>query len=251
MDKKPVWFIIGDKLIWPLVGMGLKSIHKQAYPSPDLGVIPYLALCHHAGCLQASMYANEKGKHSTAVCLIRQSVESLTVVEIGLQDSDWSSPILESWKSGKKTQGQLRQALERNIWPKYGKGLWDENWSEFYGNLARAVQPYSHYTPELQGWQYMVADYDGGSKFTAVIGLETYDAVQATRVTLLHILLTWMLGRILLVYGKNKDVIGEKGKIERLGDALSESKLLEPKHDWGTQLAPHLLLKPGHVWMDE
>ncbi len=50
----------------------------------------------------------------------------------------------------------------------------------------------------------MVAYYDGGSKFTAVIGLETYDPVQATRVTLLHILLTWMLGRILLAHGKTE-----------------------------------------------
>jgi len=28
----------------------------------------------------------------------------------------------------------------------YGTGLWDEPWSDFYGNLARAVQPYAHYT---------------------------------------------------------------------------------------------------------
>lgn len=55
--------------------------------------------------------------------------------------------------------------------------MWDEPWSEFYGNLARAVQPYARYTPELQGWQFATTDYEGGTEFTATYGLETYDAM--------------------------------------------------------------------------
>lgn len=121
-------------------------------------------------------------------------------------------------------------------------------WAEFYGNLARAVQPYAHYTSELQGWQFSTVAYDGGKDFIATFGLETYDALQATRITLFHMLLTYMLGRILLIHGKNTDVMAKRGDILKLGRALGSSKLLFERGEWWSQLAPHMLFKPGHDW---
>jgi len=44
---------------------------------------------------------------------------------------------------------------------------------------------------------------EGGHRFVAMHGLETSDALQVTRITLFHMLLTWMLGRILLAHGCN------------------------------------------------
>ena len=198
-----------------------------AQPSAiDLQSLAELALCHHAGCLESSSYANRRGKHSAAICLVRQSVEALTIVEVGLQQPHFAEPLLLAWKAGKKTQGDMRKALERDIWPGYGTGLWDESWAEFYGNLARAVQPYAHYTQRLQGWQFATVDYDGGHEFTATFGLETYDALRATRITLFHMLLTWMLGRVLLTHGQNPDVLQRRESILALGRALGASKLL-------------------------
>jgi hypothetical protein len=182
---------------------------------------------------------------------VRQSVEALTIAEIGLQPTEFAEPLLVAWNSGKKSQGELRKALEKDVWPSYGTGLWDESWAEFYGNMARAVQPYAHYTPELQGWQFSAVAYDGGKSFVASTGLETYDDLLATRVTLFHVLLTWMLGRILLAHGRNPDVLMRDAEILRLGREIGKSKLLVERGDWWMQFAPHMLFKPGEDWRDE
>jgi hypothetical protein len=245
---QPQWFQLGDKLMWPLIGMGIASTRKQHFSSYDYDVMADLALCHHAGCLEASNEINRRGKHSAAICLVRQSVEALTIAEIGLQDASFAEPLLRGWKKGKKSHGELRRALEREIWPRYGAGLWDEPWAEFYGNLARAIQPYAHYTTELQGWQFATVLDDGGESFITQHGLGTYDALQATRITFFHMLLTWMLGRILLAHGKNNDVEDRRQDILKLGKALGESKLLFKRGKWWSQFAPHMRFKPGHDW---
>jgi len=244
------WFSIGDELLWPLIGMGVATTRAHHLPTLDLQVLPELALCHHAGCIEASSHINRRGKHSAAICLVRQSVEALTITEIGLQGAEFAEPLLAGWKEGKKSHGELRKALEKDVWPTYGTGLWDESWSEFYSNLARAVQPYAHYTPELQGWQFTTLAYNGGREFIAKTGLETYDPLQATRITLFHMLLTWMLGRILPAHGKNPDVLQRRESITRLGNALGSSKLLFQRGEWWTQLAPHMMFVPGHDWKD-
>jgi hypothetical protein len=250
-EERPRWFVLGDQLMWPLVGMGCTSARDHRLSTPDLQSLAELAICHHGGCLEASNHANRRGKHSASICLVRQSVEALTIAEIGLQAPSFAEPLLLGWKEGKKSHGELRKALEKDVWPTYGTGLWDESWTEFYGNLARAVQPYAHYTSELQGWQFVTVDYEGGKEFTAMFGLETYDPLQATRITLFHMLLTYMLGRILLSHGGNPEVVSRRAEILELGRALGSSKLLFQRGEWWAQLAPHMLFKPGHDWRQD
>jgi hypothetical protein len=254
--KDPTWFRIGNGLIWPLIGMGV-AVARSVGLSAELKPIPELAICHHAGCVEAAGYANQRGKHSAAMSLVRQSLEALTVAEIGLQDPTFAEPLLAAWKKGKKSQGELRKALEQKIWPEYGVGLWDELWTEFHKNLAQAVQPYAHYSPELQGWQFatLSVDYDEKSALNVsaieMAGLETYDPLKATRITFFHMLLTWMLGRILLAEGRSRDVMARRQEIVRLGRALGASKLLFRRADWWAQFTPNLWFKPGRDWMDE
>jgi hypothetical protein len=250
-EKQPEWFELGDALMWPLMGMAVATCRGHKLSTLDLQSLGELAVSHHAGCLEASGFANKRGKHSAALCLIRQSVEALSIAEVALQEPAFAEPLLGDWKDGKKSHGELRKSLEKCIWPRYGVGLWSEPWSAFYANLARAVQPYAHYTPELQGWQFSTLSYDGGKSFVASYGLETYDPLLATRITLLHMLLTWMLGRILVAHGQNKDVAERHKDIVRLGKALASSKLLFREGDWGAQLAPHMLFKPGHKRRDD
>lgn len=250
-ERKPRWFELGDQLMWPFIRMGVAAARGHRLSTLDLDNMAELAICHHAGCLEASGYANRCGKHSAAICLVRQSVEALTIAEIGLQNPEFAEPLLLDWREGKKPHGELRKALEQEIWPNYGKGLWDEPWAEFCGNLARAVQPYAHYTSELQGWQYATVAHAGGRRYIVMTGLETYDPLRATRITLLHILLTWMLGRILLAHGGNADVLERREQIVELGQALGRSKLLFQRGEWSTQLVPHMLFKPGIDWRDD
>jgi hypothetical protein len=248
---QPEWFVIGDALLWPLVGMAASACRCNVLSNPDLSALGELAIFHHAGCLEASASINRRGKHSVAIGLVRQSVEALSIAEVALQDPAFAEPTLAAWKDGKKSQGDIRKALEQTVWSSYGKGLWSEPWQEFYANLARAVQPYAHYTPELQGWQFADRAHTGGTTFVAELGFEAYDPLKATRITLLHMLLTWMLGRILLAHGRYAPAMEKRQEVLRLGASLANSKLLFRGGNWGDQLAPHMLFKPGHTWRDD
>jgi hypothetical protein len=102
-EKQPEWFKIGDALLWPLIGIGVATARAHRLPTLDLQPLAELALCHHAGCMEASNHINRRGKHSAAICLVRQSVEALTIAEIGLQTAEFAEPLLAAWKDGKKS----------------------------------------------------------------------------------------------------------------------------------------------------
>ena len=250
-EEEPLWFKLGDGLLWPVLGMAASSCRDVNLSTPDLRSLGELSIWHHAGCLETSIHANKRGKHSAALCLVRQSIEALSIAEVALQSPEWAESLLIAWKEKRKSHGEIRKLLEKDIWPRYGSGLWSESWSEFYGNLSRAVQDYAHYTPELQGWQFTTLVHDGERNAIVTFGPDTYDSLLATRVTLLHMLLTWMLGRILLAHGQNSHAAERHQDIVRLGQALGSSKLLFRNGDWGSQLAPHMLFKRGHTWRDD
>lgn len=238
-------------MLGPVLAIGLDRKNFSHLSNPDLQAMPYLAVCHVANAVKASALSNEQGMHSVAVCLVRQCVEAITIFEIGLQDRSFTEPLLMAWKEGSKSQGELRRSLENHVWTSYGTGLWEELWAEFFGNLARSVQPYAHYTPELQGWQFATVNYSGGHEFTVMVGPGTYDALQASRVTLLHCLVGWAMARVLLASKRNSGIRQWSVEIDELGRALAKSKLLFHRADWGAQLAPHMLFLPGHDWTDE
>ena len=155
MANKPRWFTLGEELTGTAIREALTITHDLTVPDLQVKPIPYMSACHLNACLSLSIESNLKGWHSVAVSLLLQSVEALTILEIGLQDPNYAVPLLHAWAEGSKSQGELRKSLAKSIWPSYGTGLWDETWSEYFGNLARAVQPYAHYSPELQGWQWV------------------------------------------------------------------------------------------------
>ena len=67
-EKQPEWFKIGDALLWPLIGIGVATARAHRLPTLDLQPLAELALCHHAGCMEASNHINRRGKHSAAIC---------------------------------------------------------------------------------------------------------------------------------------------------------------------------------------
>jgi hypothetical protein len=130
-------------------------------------------------------------------------------------------------------------------------GLWDEPWADFFGNLARAVQPYAHYSPQLLGWQMAFHGYGGGNRFLVKVGPAAYDALKASRIALLHALVIWTLARLLLQNSQLPDVSDLAAAVSALGNALASSKLLFKSKNWADELAPHVLFKPGHDWQDD
>ena len=251
MTAKPRWLELGEQLLVPILALAQKSLDKPwATGEYDISQIAKLAIFHLAASLDSSLDANEKGRHAVGISLTRQCIEALTLIDVGLQDEAFAVPLLQRWRDGTKSSGELRQELEKKVWPNYGNGLWDEPWSEYFGNLSRAVQPYAHVSRELLEWQWAVIESDlRDQKFTVVIG--RYDPLKASRITLLCVLVGWTLGRLLLANRSGSELNVISLEIQELGRELGRSKLLMKKKDWWLELLPNMFFKEGIDWRDE
>lgn len=178
-----------------------------------------------------------------AVSLIRQCIEAITVMELGLIENKIGEKLINDWRGGMK-QGTLRGHLEEQVWSEYGDGIWEEAWPKYFASLAGAVQDYSHYSPALQGWQMIVDDEahlkemsDGMLMAKLRYGFDTYDAGKAIRITLLHILIGWTIGRIAEANGYSSEANSQA--LAHLRESLADSSILAfAKHDWAHQFWP-------------
>jgi hypothetical protein len=255
-----LWSRLGEELLLPLTQAALAELdpqRTQATGELNLRAIPYLATLHLLDCMAVSVQANACGRHAVAICLARQCVEALTLLDVGCQPHAYAAELLSAWEAGRMTQGQLRARLEKDVWLRYGHGLWEEPWQNFFANLARAVQPYAHYSPELKNWQFSILDYElaphqlKGNVVKPVlvaVGPNTYDRLKGTRVMLLLSLILWTLGRLLVANGRAGDL---SQRVMEFGTALGSSSLLFERGDWGSQLVPHMFFKKEAGWRGE
>ncbi|MEA2585834.1 MAG: hypothetical protein QOF33_3919 [Thermomicrobiales bacterium] len=250
VQQQPKWLRLTEQLLDPIACAGGDLLDPTTAADPDVAAVPYCALIHLVDCLQTIDLVNKQGKHSVAVCLLRQGIEAMTLIDLGLQDESFSYPLLQEWKSDSKSQGQIRATLEQHVWPGYGTGLWQESWADYFGNLARSAQPYAHYTEKLLGWQLGAFGFDGDKRFFATMGPNNYDPMKASRITLLISLTGWTLARLLLTCGRSPVVSGYAKAIHDWGAALATSNLLFHEEDWGKQLVPHVLFRTGCDWRD-
>jgi hypothetical protein len=167
-------------------------------------------------------------------------VESLTIVDLGFCGSDHAEDLLRGWIDGNKSQGEIRKWMEQELWPRYGVGLWSEPWAAFFASLAKAVQPYSHYSSELMSWQPSIegaTEHGDAFLLLAKIAVKNYDCTRATRITLLHSILVWALMRLLEVHQIGAPVAPEA--VRQLGASLGSSEYLEARvTDWSRQFWP-------------
>ncbi len=248
-DLPPMWYRQGQRLFWELPKYSFDTASGCKDLPLDIATTAVCASIHFIHCLNLSVEANQKGQHAVSIALVRQCVEALGVIELGvLKDRNVSAALLQAWKSDQKTAGALRKDLERAAWPIYGKGVWNESWAEYYSEFCKAVQPFAHYSAPLQGWQFAIeersATEKGGDIFLlARIGLDTYEANKATRITLLQCLLIWTMGRILMA---NVDKFPFSDEIKRLGQALaSATELSQGRESWAVQFWAHEFDRPN------
>lgn len=239
MNKLPKWFEIGDKLIKDISDVALIQADNLSDLESDKKVSIQCSVYHYIQCLMLSIETNRIGNHAIALSTIRQSVEALTLIECGfLRNRELSNELIDAWISGRKTSGAIRNKLEQNIWPDYTKSLWGRNWAESYNEFCKSVQPYAHYSRELQGWQLAVDDNakmnsNGNYVLDAKFGFNTYDSSKATRLTLFHILLSWTLGKIII---NNIDMPALKKQLDQLQEALElADELGKGKLSWAQQ----------------
>lgn len=255
LDNAPEWFTIGAPLMWNVIGAGAQAAHSFSAPDPNLSSIPSAAVWFLGDAMALSVDVNKKGKHAHAMMLNRCCLESLTIAELGFLGPSGLS-LLNDWQTGKKSQGEIRKALAQTSWTKYRAGIWGETWIDFMSQLCKAVQPYSHYTPDLMEWQRAVMhevpaqEKDGKLTLLMKIGPDTYDKEKATAITLYQCVIVWALGRILMEHALLESSMSSS--VTDLGQALAIEPILAKRHqDWSFIFWPHTFTVPRTASRDE
>ncbi len=237
--KTPEWFEISEEAA-PLVMRRIADVVSDIQISPQVRSAPMLAHWFVLDTLLLANQANRDGMHANALAQTRQCMEAISIIELGVCGHPEAESILLKWDSDDLTPGKLRAWLQLNVWPQYGNGLWNESWSAFMREFAGAIQPYAHYGRSLAQWQLRLHRFYDASKpnadSQAIIEMRprAYDAQKATRITLFHALLSYVLGRIWLA--ANPTDMEFATLIARLGGALSKSRYLDGHQtNWSQQ----------------
>jgi hypothetical protein len=235
----PEWFTISEKATSQVMER-IAAVVSANEMCPQVKFAPMLAHWFVLDTLLLANQANRDGMHSNALTLIRQCVEAISVIELGICGHPDAEVTLKKWDADNLNPGKLRAWLQANVWPKYGSGLWTEPWFTFMGEFAGAVQPYAHYGRSLAQWQLRLHRLDAPNTpegdIQAIIEMKprAYDAQKATRITLFHALLTYALGRIWMA--THRDDVEFAALITRLGVALGKSRYLDGHQtDWSQQ----------------
>ena len=217
---------------------------------------PMLAYWFMHDALFLADVANRGGMHANALALTRQCIEAIGVVELGICGHTGAEAALKKWEEDRLEAGKLRAWLENNVWQGYGSGLWNEPWATFMREFAKATQPYAHYGRNLAQWQLRLGRVcdasDPGAKLMMTLEMEprAYDSQKATRITLYHILLTYVLGRVWMAANRGDSEFDDL--MGRLGSALGKSHYLDGHAtDWGQQFWAILWASDGRASLSE
>jgi hypothetical protein len=231
----------------------LKDMQDRRRQSDDFDWAPALAAHHLRVSMGTAHLTNASGIHAVSLSLTRQAFEALMVIDVGLISTDPARAALGRWYAGKISAGELRMWLAENAWPVGSlQGLWHEPWSQFVMQLSRALQPYSHFTPDLLQWNFnQVAPLDRDGKFVVAIGVDHVDQSRVVRLGILRGVLLWMLGNVIAQYADaDPDEVGG-WDLPTLATTLKSSGWLISESDWGDNLIPHLMDRPGPLDRDE
>ena len=124
----PEWFLIHEEVL-PHVMKRVAASVSELNLSLQVRSAPMMAHWFLLDSFVLARKANEQGMHANALALLRQCVEALSVIELGLCAHPEQESILLRWDDDKLNPGKLRAWLELNIWPRYGTGLWSEPWA--------------------------------------------------------------------------------------------------------------------------
>ncbi len=248
----PEWFTLSEEATRETMKRISDAVTNVNLPL-QVQMVPRKAHWFMLDSLYLANLANREGMHANALSNTRQCIEALSILELGLSQNPKAHDLLLNWEGDKVSSGGLRKWLEANQWNSYGTGLWDESWSMFMGKLARAIQPYAHYSSRLSQWQERNLGLDqsgnnGSDSLTAYIEVapRAYDPQKATRITLYHALLTFALARIWLSANPSSDN-SFADLTERLRLALGKSKYLDGHQtDWDNQFWAFLFFRDGN-----
>jgi hypothetical protein len=244
----PEWFSLGEKATPETMKRIAASVEGLSLPLQ----VKHLPLQAHWFVLDSLLLANQanrEGMHANALSLTRQCIEAISIIETGICGHPAAPSILMQWDEDSLTPGGMRKWLSENVWTGYGSGLWSEPWADFMGKLAKAIQPYAHYSSQLAKWQLRLhapkSAADGEQTLLIEYAPRAYDAQKATRITLLHAILTFALARIWMAHTKAPDPEFST-LIDQLRVALGRSQYLDGHGtDWEQQFWATVWSKQG------
>jgi hypothetical protein len=249
MAASPEWFARAEEATPEVMGRIALAASANSM-SLQVRFLPQKAHWFLLDSLLLANRANREGMHANALSLTRQCFEAISVLELGLCEHREAESILIKWEADEMSPGKLRAWLEANVWPAYGTGLWTESWSIFMRQFAAALQPYAHYSTMLSQWQDQLLPDSGQDQSHKLlkIGPRAYDSQKATRITLMHAILTYVLGRIFLSGHKDPDL---SPLVLRLGSALAVSRYLDGHvTDWSQQFWAMLWDRSGDTVLE-
>lgn len=243
----PAWFELSERATPETMNRIAASVEGGHLPL-QVRSLPSKAHWFLLDSLLVANNANREGMHANALSVTRQCLEAISIIELGLSRHPAAVALLAKWDGHEATPGELRKWLSENMWPLYGCGLWAEPWENFMAHLAKAVQPYAHYTAHLAQWQDRLidkVDTDDPRSFYVQISPRAYDPQKATRITLFHAILTFALARIWIATTNKHDPEFSE-LINRLRVALGESKYLDGKEtNWESQFWAMMWFRSG------
>lgn len=248
-QKEPEWFTLSERATPETLSRIEAAVRATALPV-QVNMLPNQAFWFLRNSLSLANKANRWGMHANALAITRQCLEALSVIELSLCGKPEAAQFLLRWEADQVTAGALRKWLEENVWSDYGHGLWSEPWADFMGNLARAIQPYAHYSSKLAQWQFRVHmvrrdDEDGNLQALVETGPAAYDPQKATRITLYHALITFALGRTWIAHAPAPDN-GFAALNDALRIAIGKSVYLDgDKTQWEHQFWAMLFFEHG------
>lgn len=204
----------------------------------EVRFIPMLASAHFAACRATALEANRAGFHAVALALARQSMESLTVIEVGMLDRSTANDLLAGWQSEKLTQGAPRKRLADLSWRQMPSTPWGISWLDHMTSLAGVLQPYAHYSPGLLQWNLALVEQPRDGQAIAAIGHGAFDPDKAERLALLLSVFLWNVLVMLSHYGElDADAVSVHAELEL---ELGRTQWLDAGEGWRDQLIPHV-----------
>ena len=217
----------------------------------QLQFIPHYAGKHCLESVRISRLANEGGAHAVAVGLLRDAVEALSLVALGISHDPDKVRLLSQWNEERLSAGDLRKHLEAKVWPQvFITGLWGESWDSFWASLARSVQPYAHFSPLRMRWHQHVQIIDGKWHIWINHPSSAFEIYRAARLVAFQLLIFWAFAELVCAFDA-----APRYQLSRLtslaGGArqwLSTNYVFFQGEKWEVQLIPFVYPTGSQYW---
>jgi len=237
----------GDPEYWqkthePL-NLALQGVVRGAWvDQPPLADLQLQFIPHYAGkhCLESvrlSRLANEGGAHAVAVGLLRDAVETLSLVALAISRDADKLRFLRQWNEDRLSAGELRKRLDATVWPSVTvAGLWG--------------QPYAHFSPLRMRWHHHIQIVDGEWRLWINHPGGDFELYRAARIVAFQLLVFWAFAELISAFGA-ASVEQLKGLALLAGNArrwLATNEVFFHGEKWEVQLMPFVYPTGAQYW---